>query len=97
MKKKAISVKKSHPKSVSHPRGHKSHPHYSHSAVLSNNVLMGLAIFFALVGLFVTIQYQKQNEEFERFLRSRVQEQYRYVPSAQDSATPIPEVQPARR
>lgn len=60
---------------------------YTHSEVLSNNALMGLAVFFALVGLFVVMMYQKQAMEFERYQVAHSQESLQYLARP---ATPMP-------
>lgn len=62
---------------------------YRHSAVLSDNTLMFLALFFALVGLLGVMVIKRQNDEFD-VLMQRQQEtsELQYRPIATPSPTP---------
>ncbi len=62
---------------------------YTHSKVFSNNALMGLAVFFALVGLFVVMMYQKQAMEFDRYQTAHNQESLQYLAKP---STPAPKM-----
>lgn len=76
-------------KKQSSPAHHAHRPGYTHSKSLSNNALMGLAIFFALVGLFVVMMYQKQAADFERYQMAHNQESLQYLARP---ATPTPKM-----
>lgn len=62
---------------------------YTHSEVLSNNALMGLAVFFALVGLFVVMMYQKQAMEFDRYQVAHRNDSLQYLARP---STPAPKM-----
>lgn len=66
---------------------------YSHSSVLSDQVLMLLAIFFALVGLFAILMYRQQNEEMEAWSRQReARDAMMYAPSPRVEETSAPKM-----
>ncbi|MEP7166848.1 MAG: hypothetical protein ABI758_02615 [Candidatus Woesebacteria bacterium] len=65
---------------------------YRHSVIFSDNVLMILAFFFALVGLVMIMVMKRQNDEFDAYVRKQqTQTQQQYVTPVHSVETPMSE------
>src|SRR5689334_1064842 len=82
--KKAVHTKNASHIVSSHKVGHR------HSSVFSDNVLMLLALFFALVGLLMVMVMKRQNDDFDAYVqKQQMAAEQQYLPVMKTTPTPM--------